>query len=79
MTDATSLTPPSPGLSATLFPNKNVEPYSPRGPQNVNIHVTIVLPFVRLLYARAFRECSELFQRTRLNVAMVKQASIGVP
>ena len=26
MADATSLTPPSPGLSATLFQNKSVEP-----------------------------------------------------
>ena len=25
------------GLSATLFPNYNVEPYSPKGPENVNI------------------------------------------
>ena len=28
MADATSLTPPSPGLNATLFPNKSVESYS---------------------------------------------------
>ena len=35
MTDATSLTPSSPGLSAALFPNKSVEPYSPKGPENV--------------------------------------------
>ena len=36
MTDTTSLTPPSPGLSATLFPNKSVELYSPKGPVNNN-------------------------------------------
>ena len=35
MADATSLTPPSPGLSATLLPNKSVEPYSPKEPENV--------------------------------------------
>ena len=37
MADATSLTPPSPGLSATLLPNKSVEPYSPKEPENVKI------------------------------------------
>ena len=37
MADATSLTPPSPGLSATLLPNKSVESYSPKGPENVKI------------------------------------------
>ena len=42
MADATSLTPPSPGLSATLLPNKSVEPYtlgksSNRSPENFNI------------------------------------------
>ena len=37
MADATSLMPPSLGLTATLFPNKNVEPYSPKGPENVKI------------------------------------------
>ena len=37
MADATSLTPPSPGLSATLFPNKRVESYSPKGRENVKI------------------------------------------
>ena len=31
MVDATSLTPPTPGLSAT----KRVEPYSLKGPENV--------------------------------------------
>ena len=36
MADATSLTPPSPGLSATLLSNKRVDSYSPRGPENVN-------------------------------------------
>ena len=35
MADATSLKPPSPGLSAILFPNKSVESYSPKGPENV--------------------------------------------
>ena len=35
MADATFLTPPSPGLSATLFPNERVEPYSPKRPENV--------------------------------------------
>ena len=30
---------PSPGLSASLFPNKNVEPYSPKGPENIKITV----------------------------------------
>ena len=34
MADATSLTPRSPGLSAPLLSNKNVEPYSPKGPEN---------------------------------------------
>ena len=34
MTDATFLTPPSPELSATLL-SSNVEPYSPKGPENV--------------------------------------------
>ena len=37
MADATSLTPPSPGLRATLLSNKRVEPYSPKGPENVKI------------------------------------------
>ena len=37
MADATSLTPPRPGLSATLLSNKRVEPYSPKGPENVKI------------------------------------------
>ena len=37
MADATSLMPPSPGLSATLFPNKSVEFYSPKGPGNAKI------------------------------------------
>ena len=35
MADATSLTPPSPGLSETLLPRKSVEPYSPKGPEHV--------------------------------------------
>ena len=35
MADATALTPPSPGLSATLL--SSVKPYSPKGPENVNI------------------------------------------
>ena len=39
MADATSLTPPSPGLSATLLSNKHVEPYSPKGPENVKITI----------------------------------------
>ena len=34
MADATSLTRPSPGLSATLLSNKCVEPYSPKGPDS---------------------------------------------
>ena len=33
MADATSLMPPSPGLSATLLSNKHVELYSPKGPE----------------------------------------------
>ena len=37
MADATSHTPPSPGLSAALLPNKSFEPYSPKGPENVKI------------------------------------------
>ena len=39
MVDATFLTPPSPGLSATLFQNRSVEPYSPKGLENVKIKV----------------------------------------
>ena len=35
MADATSLTPPSHGLSATLVPNISVEIFSPKGPENV--------------------------------------------
>ena len=34
---AAFLTPPGPGLSATLFPNDRVKPYSPKGPENVKI------------------------------------------
>ena len=34
MADATSPTPPSSELSATLLSNKCVEPYSPNGPEN---------------------------------------------
>ena len=34
MADATFLTPPSPRLSATMFPNKSVEPYSPKGQES---------------------------------------------
>ena len=37
MADATSVMPPSHGLSATLIPNKSVEPYSLKGPVNVKI------------------------------------------
>ena len=37
MAYATSLTPPSPGLSATLLSNKGVEPYSPKGPEDIKI------------------------------------------
>ena len=37
MADATTLMPPSPGLSATLLSNKRVEPYSSKGPENVKI------------------------------------------
>ena len=37
MADATSLMPSSPGLSAALFPNYSVEPYSPEGPENNTI------------------------------------------
>ena len=36
MADATSLTPPSRGLSATLLSDKRVEPYSPKGPEKNN-------------------------------------------
>ena len=35
MADETSLTPLSPGLSATLLSNKHDKPYSPKGPENV--------------------------------------------
>ena len=35
MAEAKSLTPPSPGLSATLHPIKRVESYSPKEPENV--------------------------------------------
>ena len=37
MADATSLKLPSPGLSTTLLSNKRVDPYSPKGPENVKI------------------------------------------
>ena len=37
MLDATSLTPPSPGLSPILLSNERIEPYSPKGPENVKI------------------------------------------
>ena len=37
MVDAISLTPPSPGLSETLFPSKSVGPYSPKVPEHVKI------------------------------------------
>ena len=54
MADATSLTPPGPGLSATLTPNKSAESYSPKGPENVNIttlsYCDICLPFLGLLF-----------------------------
>ena len=36
MAYATSLTPPSPGLSATLFLKASVEHYSPKEPENNN-------------------------------------------
>ena len=36
MADATSLMPPSSGFSATLFPNKSAELYSPKEPQHKN-------------------------------------------
>ena len=44
MVDVTSLTPPSPGLRATLFPNKSFEPYSPKGEckNNNTISITAV-------------------------------------
>ena len=35
MLDVKSLTPPSPGMSATLL-SKGCESYSPKGPENVN-------------------------------------------
>ena len=41
MEDATSLTPPSPGLSATLLPNKSVESYSPKRTRQCKINITI--------------------------------------
>ena len=37
MAEAASLTPPTLGLIATLLSNKRVEPYSPKGPENVKI------------------------------------------
>ena len=39
MADATPLTPPSRGLSATLF-QKGCESYIHKGPENVNITLT---------------------------------------
>ena len=40
MADVTSLTPPSPGLSAALLPNKKKkEPCSPKRPENVKITI----------------------------------------
>ena len=35
MANATSLTPPSPELSVTLFSNTSVKSYSPKRPENV--------------------------------------------
>ena len=37
MAGATSLTPPSPGMSAIRFQNETVEPYSRKRPEKVNI------------------------------------------
>ena len=39
MADVTSLTPPSPGLSAALFPIKRFESYSPKETANVKIKI----------------------------------------
>ena len=50
MADATSLTPPILELSATLFLNRSVEPYSPKGPQNFKI-ITLYRCTGRLLRA----------------------------
>ena len=46
MADATSLTPPSPGLSATLLSNESVEHYSPKGPENVKITTMLIHPYI---------------------------------
>ena len=62
MTDATSLTLPCPGWSATLFPNKSVEPHSIKGPENVNI-TTLYRCTGRLLRAatRHNNSCCDLY------------------
>ena len=39
MADVTSLTPPSPGLSVSVT-KQNIEPCSPKRPENVNVKIT---------------------------------------
>ena len=47
MTDATSLTPPKPGLSATLFSlNKSVELYRSKRPENVKKEKETLYPYI---------------------------------
>ena len=56
MADATSLTPPSPGLRAILFSNKRVEPYSPKGPENAKNNNTISM-YGETCYSGTDKEC----------------------
>ena len=49
MADATSLMPPGPGLSATLFSNIVVEPYSLKGPENVPNIIVVGIILVLLI------------------------------
>ena len=77
MADATSFTPPSPGLGATLLSNKHVEPYSPKGPENVKIttlhrctgRLFRAAPRLRLLVSYILDGYMVSLQYGRLNVA----------
>ena len=42
--DATSFPLPSPGLSATLHSNKSIEPFSPKGSENITITTPYTFP-----------------------------------
>ena len=64
MADATSLTPPSPGLSATLRPNKSVEPNSPKGPENVKL--TTLYRYTGRLLGRRIPD-SEVKKKQQIN------------